>query len=254
MQRNFIEINSQKISYLETGIRTKEPSIIFLHGWGLCSEAFKSLIYKLGEKHHVLAPDLPGFGQSDAFCKIQNPKQNYNLYSNLLKAFLDAKNLQKINLIGQSMGGGICLDFAAKYDFANRIILTNSAGVPMPNLGKIFIKRAPEVFGQILRSKFKKENLDFLKSFYRNLIPNMSNALNSLHIPTREDLREDLRRIKAECLIIHGEKDIMIPKSAVLEFKTLLPNSKLISLPKDHHEFALIYPERFSAYVFEYLA
>ena len=57
--------NGQNIFYREAG-PTGAPTILLLHGYPTSSHMFRELIPMLSSKYHVLAPDLPGFGYSDA--------------------------------------------------------------------------------------------------------------------------------------------------------------------------------------------
>jgi len=58
-------IDGTRIFYREAGSRTT-PVILLLHGFPTSSHMFRNLIPALAERYHVLAPDLPGFGFSDA--------------------------------------------------------------------------------------------------------------------------------------------------------------------------------------------
>lgn len=58
-------VNGNKIFYREAGDKTT-PTILLLHGFPSSSHMFRNLIPALAESYHVVAPDLPGFGFSDA--------------------------------------------------------------------------------------------------------------------------------------------------------------------------------------------
>jgi pimeloyl-ACP methyl ester carboxylesterase len=58
-------VNGFKIFYREAGDATK-PTVLLLHGFPTSSHMFRNLIPQLAEDFHVIAPDLPGFGFSDA--------------------------------------------------------------------------------------------------------------------------------------------------------------------------------------------
>jgi pimeloyl-ACP methyl ester carboxylesterase len=58
-------VDGSKIFYREAGPKTA-PTILLLHGFPTSSHMFRSLIPALAERYHVIAPDLPGFGFSDA--------------------------------------------------------------------------------------------------------------------------------------------------------------------------------------------
>lgn len=59
------QVNGVRIFYREAGLKDA-PTIVLLHGFPSSSRGFNMLIPLLAGRYHVIAPDLPGFGQSDA--------------------------------------------------------------------------------------------------------------------------------------------------------------------------------------------
>ena len=64
------EIDGLKIFYREAG-RADAPALLLLHGFPSASHMFRDLIPRLADRFHLVAPDLPGFGQSD----MPSPRQ-----------------------------------------------------------------------------------------------------------------------------------------------------------------------------------
>ena len=58
-------VDGSKVFYREAGPKTA-PTILLLHGFPTSSHMFRNLIPTLADRYHVIAPDLPGFGFSDA--------------------------------------------------------------------------------------------------------------------------------------------------------------------------------------------
>ena len=58
-------VNGTRIFYREAG-SPEMPAVLLLHGFPTSSHMFRNLIPLLGDKYHVIAPDYPGFGHSDA--------------------------------------------------------------------------------------------------------------------------------------------------------------------------------------------
>src|SRR5512136_1716913 len=76
-----IEIDGSRIFYRESGGSTA-PAILLLHGFPTSSHMFRNLIPALADRFHVVAPDLPGFGFSDA----PDRKRFRYTFENLAKA------------------------------------------------------------------------------------------------------------------------------------------------------------------------
>ena len=91
--------------YLEAGAG---PPVVLLHGLGATNASMLPTLAELARDHRVLAPDLPGFGDS------AKPVQSYDpaFYARWLTAFLDAVGVQRADVIGNSMGGRIAIELA----------------------------------------------------------------------------------------------------------------------------------------------
>jgi len=61
----FADVDGRKIFYREAGADTS-PALLLLHGFPTSSHMFRDLIPALADDYHVVAPDLPGFGFSEA--------------------------------------------------------------------------------------------------------------------------------------------------------------------------------------------
>jgi len=59
-----INIDGLNVFYREAG-RADAPALLLLHGFPTSSQLFRNLIPTLADRLHLVAPDLPGFGQSD---------------------------------------------------------------------------------------------------------------------------------------------------------------------------------------------
>ena len=64
-RHRFLEVDGLKIFYREAGADTS-PALLLLHGFPTSSHMFRNLIPALADDYHVVAPDLPGFGFSEA--------------------------------------------------------------------------------------------------------------------------------------------------------------------------------------------
>jgi len=58
------DVDGLKVFYREAG-RDDAPALLLLHGFPSASHMFRDLIPLLADRLHIIAPDLPGFGQSE---------------------------------------------------------------------------------------------------------------------------------------------------------------------------------------------
>lgn len=110
MDNEFITLDSGiKIHYKEFG---KGPTLLLIHGWNNDWSGFLPLIEHLDDKFHVIAVDLPGYGQSDAL----NNDYSAEKMSDLLSEFINKKNGQYIDVLcALSMGTIIASDLSHRH-------------------------------------------------------------------------------------------------------------------------------------------
>ena len=102
--RKFLELDGHPTHYVEEG--EGEP-VILIHGYAADSYSWSKNIGALAKHFKVYALDLWGFGYS-----TRKPLDyGYFLYAEQLRLFMDALKIEKASLIGQSVGGGICIFF-----------------------------------------------------------------------------------------------------------------------------------------------
>lgn len=100
-----IQVDGLKIAYREAG-DPKNPKLVLLHGFPAGSHQYRDLIRSLAGQFHVIAPDYPGFGESD----IPDPaKYNYSFdgISTVVEHFLQAKGFDHYGLFVQDYGGPV---------------------------------------------------------------------------------------------------------------------------------------------------
>ncbi|HVF11853.1 MAG TPA: alpha/beta fold hydrolase [Actinomycetota bacterium] len=106
-----------KTFFIEAG---KGPPVILLHGLGATNASFLPTFMELAKDHHVIAPDLPGHGDTG------KPVRRYHagFFARWLDGFVTELGLDKVTLIGNSMGGRIALEFGLRHpDKVSALIL-----------------------------------------------------------------------------------------------------------------------------------
>jgi pimeloyl-ACP methyl ester carboxylesterase len=106
-------VNGLNIFYRQVGNRDK-PTILLLHGFPTSSHMFRNLIPILAEDYHVIAPDFPGFGQTD----LPDSKQFSYSFSNLadvIGKFTEAIGLKRFAIYIFDYGAPVGLRMALKH-------------------------------------------------------------------------------------------------------------------------------------------
>lgn len=106
--------------------RQNDKMVLLVHGLGEeAGTTWNGVVGGLSREYHVVAPDLPGFGQSSKANKLYSPQAYAEVLNNLVIS-LPAKPLY---LVGHSLGGAISLIYAAQYgQDLKRLILVDSVG------------------------------------------------------------------------------------------------------------------------------
>lgn len=126
MRQKSVKVGDNLWPYLEGGRGDGVP-VVLLHGFGGDKDNWSIYAPHITKHHRLIAPDLPGFGEND-----RSLDRDYDIASQVhrLSAFLDAMNITKCHIGGNSMGGFIALQFAMEYpDKVSSLTLFNNAGV-----------------------------------------------------------------------------------------------------------------------------
>ncbi|MBB3038458.1 alpha/beta fold hydrolase [Hoyosella altamirensis] len=102
------------------------PAILLLHGIGDNSSTWTDIIPHLAKSFTVIAPDLLGHGLSD------KPRADYSIaaYANGMRDLLSVLEIDRVTVIGHSLGGGVAMQFTYQYpQLVERLILVGAGGI-----------------------------------------------------------------------------------------------------------------------------
>ena len=104
------QVNGLPLFYREAG-PVNAPAILLLHGYPTSSHMFRNLIPILSTKYHVIAPDLPGFGYSDA-PDHQQFSYTFDNLTNTIQSFIDKLEIKRFAVYIFDYGAPIGLRLA----------------------------------------------------------------------------------------------------------------------------------------------
>ena len=232
------------VRYLEGG---KGEPLVYLHGAGGVTAA-DPLLNTLAESHHVYAPLIPGYGDSEEAPGIRD-MLDFTLHSWDVVAAL---GLTDPILVGHSMGGMIAAEMAAiAPNDVSRLALLAPAGLwlddhPAPDIFALlpyqlpeYLFHDPEAGAALMGARQGIGDPEFLKAFLVQNARQMGMAGRILFpIPDR-GLVERLYRIKARTVVVWGESDRMIPPVYAKGFVDGIAGARLVSVPKAGHMLGL---------------
>lgn len=117
-------IHGRRMAYRDTG--GDGPTVLLVHGITNSSSSWEPVTQRLAASHRVLAPDLPGHGDSDR----HQGDHSLGAHASVLRDLLLITGADRATLVGHSFGGGIVLQMAYQFpDLVERIVLVSSGGL-----------------------------------------------------------------------------------------------------------------------------
>ncbi len=254
--------------------------MLLLHGGGFDAADFsyRHAIEPLSRLRPVLAFDWPGYGGSDT------PNLRYDLayYARFLERLMDSLEIQRAALVGISMGGGAALSFALRSpERVEKLVLVASYGlgkdIPYGRLGYLLVHAplaADLVYALLRRSRRSlrwglrrtvcdpRVVSDELVEEARRLLdqPASGRAFRSFRKSEvgwsglNTDLSDRLGEVAAPTLLVHGDRDRVVPVEWARRAHERLPDSELRVLHGCGHWPPRECPDKFNRVVAGFLA
>ncbi len=125
----YLELHGDRVAYRDVG--GGQEVLLLIHGMAGSSETWRAVIPQLSRRYRVIAPDLLGHGRSD------KPRGDYSLgaFAVWLRDLLDELGVSRATIVGQSLGGGVAMQFVYQHpDYCQRLVLISSGGLG-PDVG-----------------------------------------------------------------------------------------------------------------------
>lgn len=215
------------------------PVVLVLHGWGASIDALGSILAGLRDQVELIAPDLPGFGESDM---VPQAWTNAD-YARFVVRLADALGIDRFALIGHSRGAAISLVLAtdpASRDRVERMIFTGGAGIKPRRRADYYGKVAMAKVGRAAaavgggpgkrlqqRIRGKVASADWLAA-PEALRGTLRNVL-------AEDLSPLLPKVTAPTLLLWGDRDEDTPLWMGEQMEREIPGAGLVVLRGGGH-------------------
>jgi pimeloyl-ACP methyl ester carboxylesterase len=237
--------------------------LVLLHGVGGDADDWAFCLDALASSHRVVALDLLGFGRS------AKPPIDYTIsgYVEMLGRFLRTFGLERVALVGHSLGGWIAAAFAlASPQACDKLVLVDSAGVwgemtALPvDLHVSTLAHMREIFQFLFYDKRLATDGLIELAYSQHLERGDGYTIRSILENTRdgrERLDDEDERISAltvPTLIVWGENDAMIPLPIGQRMHELVRDSKLEVIPQCGHMPNLEKPSELVRHVLEFMA
>lgn len=230
------------------------PVLLLIHGIGDNSTTWTPVHSRLARRFTVIAPDLLGHGLSD------KPRADYSVaaYANGMRDLLSVLDVDKVTVVGHSLGGGVAMQFAYQFpQLLERLILVGAGGVTkdvnialrlasLPGGGEALALLRLPLVAPVLQTAGRLLGGALGSTGLGRDIPNMLRILADLPEPTASaaftrtlravvDWRGQVVTMLDRCYLtesvpvqlIWGEQDAVIPVNHAMMAHAAMPGSQL---------------------------
>lgn len=256
-----VNVDGVNIFYRQAGDKAK-PQLILLNGVPNASGAFQELMNDLKDDYYLIAPDFPGFGNSDIPDKTAY-EYTFNNISLTIERFIEQMDLKRPNVYALGYGGPITFRIAMRRPgIFNNYILQNSNAYeeglgPAMHDAAPFLENRNEETEKLVKPLL---TLDGIKLFFLNGAKDPGNInpdhyINALHYlsrPGQEEIQLDLlynygsniaeypnwqkwlKETQPRLLLVWGKNDVFFPLSAAEAIKRDVPSAQLYVYDTSH--------------------
>ncbi len=134
-----IQVDGVSIFYREAG-RLDAPVLLLLHGFPSSSRMYEPLLARLSTSYHLIAPDYPGFGHSDA-PSVTAFSYTFDHIAEITQHFTEALHLDRYVLYMQDYGGPVGFRLAGAHPERVQALIIQNAVAHEDGLGPLWQKR-----------------------------------------------------------------------------------------------------------------
>ena len=259
----YVKVNDIQLAYFEIG---KGLPLVFVHGFPLNHRMWEPQFTDLQDVGHLIAPDLPGHGESGSRSGVYFMDQ----VADDVNALVDALEISvPLVLCGLSLGGYMLGQYFTKYGLrlAGLIFTATRASGDSPEakLNRDRLVGIAESGGvnALVDAVLPKFMAPQTYQTHPELVKQVRDIMQaaSLHgaigdllgMKARPDTFDLIANIRIPTLVIHGTQDQLIPLSEAERIRDTIPGSRLVIIPEAGHLPNLEQPDLFNRAVRDFL-
>ena len=261
MKYQTIDVGGLSIFFRECGDPSR-PAMVLFHGFPSASHMFRDLMPMLKDRFHLIAPDYPGFGQSESPSRDQF-EYIFDHLAEVMDGFLDKLGIDRFYMYVFDYGAPIGFRIAVKHPERILGIVSQNGNVYEEGLGKKWEARAeywknptPELREQY-KSAFAKDTVIgqytfgteessvspdgySLDLYYAATIPDYAEKQSDLIFDYQNNVKlypvfqKYLREHQPKLLAIWGKDDPSFIWAGALAFAKDLPDAKIVPVNSGH--------------------
>jgi pimeloyl-ACP methyl ester carboxylesterase len=212
---SYANVNGINLYY---DVRGAGRPLVLLHGGLGSGEMFVPALPQLVEHHQVILPDLQGHGRT---ADIDRPI-DVRLMADDIAALIDHLKIEKADVVGYSLGGGVALHLAAKYPHKVRRLVLISANVRRDAIPAEMLAQQGQVTGAA--AEFMKDTPMYQN--YQRIAPrpeDFARLLDKMGESMAKDFDDSdvVRGLQVPTLIVAADADMAPPSHYIEVFKLL---------------------------------
>jgi pimeloyl-ACP methyl ester carboxylesterase len=233
--------NGIRTNFLEAGSGGEDVVLIHGSGPGVTSYAnWRGVLPALGERFHVYAPDMVGFGYSD---RPEGVNYSLDTWADQTVGFMNALGIDRAHLVGNSFGGAIALRIATQHpDRVGKLVLMGSMGVEFPiteGLDNVWgydgtLEGMKKVMGffaydksltgeELAQVRYEGATQPGFQESFSSMFPAPRQRwVEAMAIPEKE-----IAELPHRTLVVHGREDQVIPLQNSYRLEELIDNADL---------------------------
>lgn len=228
----YLTHNNQELFYRTAG--NGSTALVMIHGLAGDSRLFHNQIKYFSPMHRIIAPDLPGHGNSKEYTIT-----TLDDYDDALNAILEKEKIKNSIIIGHSMGGAVAINYYFKHKSRVKALILVSTSSSF-NINEEAVKAAEKDFylfyESLIKNSFSKKAGLFLAAAKNGISElHKTGIIKGLKVCSTVDLSEKVKGIEVPVLLIGNKEDNMVPIEHTADTGKNIKNSKIVIMDKKGH-------------------